>query len=978
LAEASSFTRTEGPVTVKAGGLDGKTDLQIDLGFVYAPIAQAPDNFYVLTDPAESGLRFGHSTTGELTAGEVTAQIGPLVTDVLGTVDVTGRVSATFNNPNGDDRLTKAEWLALGTTGILNASCSGSAAVDLRLQGRLIGLAPEDAATLTVNDTNLCAAPAPDVQADVTKLKGIDRVTPADLVELLQRTNAVLRAIQDDQDVVLPFSRDRLSTVVRVNDALEEILVRRGLLDPADRTRPIVPTPEQAASLDTLTEVAEALAEAGGFIAPKFRWVDGRLLLDLQRSGTTDTKQVGSAFGDTLQQSGLTGLDGAAKLTAEASYDLDVSIGIDLLKSDVVPLETDSTQDRPTTFVDRLFLDTAGTELTIGGKVTGDLDLNGHIGFLGVHAYDGPTSTVLLEPLSGSDGPLATVDLSDADGRLTLAELGNVLGGLDPQLTARVPSFTLTVDGRVGTVAPLATGTVTVAWTNVRDTSTLTVTGDTAFNETLLQFDFDHDNPRAMFGVLLGAARDIAAELAAVTATGELAEPLPVTGGRFSDAGAAFRSLRDGLDQLILANEQADLADLEAGLEQLLVSAFDLPPESVAGVVSLRLDRSTGVPTLVLALDFGSCTTAKARVVGLCKALGALAGGRFGFHTEGSSLVALETAGRIKLDYGLTAKIELGLELPEVVAATIANNPPAPVVEDALPRAVVLGSTPAAVDVTVAASTHLLGTFGTVAVGFGDAANPVVAKAHVGVRLGDPSSTARFQISAAGLPAFAARLVPDVLDVSALPAADCGAGPVDACAVVPIVVEGIVIGQLDISIPDVLDPSTWTAVPSSELAEFLRGRSVSWSLLAQGLDGLARMLEEALGADTMTDQGLPLFGHKLDGGAQVVADFRQNVTLPAIDLAAKLDMATTVGAVRARIQTDLGRPLAASGLLLDGPDADATVIGEDLVVVATCGPDGMKTCDDAVKVNDVHRFELRASLGRQAETRTALDLNAWL
>jgi len=238
-------------------------------------------------------------------------------------------------------------------------------------------------------------------------------------------------------------------------------------------------------------------------------------------------------IGDQLSAgSGLVGLTpgSGASLAIDPNFHFDVAFGV-LLGSGVAD-------------GDRFFLQAPnGHVVTADAKITGTLDLNGNIGFVGVHAGGDPsagdhTTAFSIGP-SDTTKPMLTVDLSAPSGVVVSTTTGitdiaipNAVG-IDDMLhnitTTVVPACNmklqagLAVSATIGSAPPvqLGSGSVGVNWDPVfapsgvlgactPDTSNLHITPSDSFSNTLGGFNLDPKNPAALLELVLDNLNNIA------------------------------------------------------------------------------------------------------------------------------------------------------------------------------------------------------------------------------------------------------------------------------------------------------------------------------------------------------------------------------------------------------------------------------------------------------------------------------------
>ncbi len=422
---------------------------------------------------------------------------------------------------------------------------------------------------------------------------------------------------------------------------------------------------------------------------------------------------------DELAKAGITGLNigGSASISITPKYGVNLVVGLDLsnLLSDPAL--------HPIT--ERVFIEPqAGPELTLDVPVKANLDLSGRIGLLKLALADNVAGTVDLLARRASDtgNPMLRVDLSGGgtDGRLTLKELFDSLSALSVTTAANtltldlgggttivgtlnvgVPQIGLNANATIGSTA-LAAGEVTFAWPDLTS-GTPTVGTNGSFNDNFGSFNLDPNDPLAMFSTVL-AAIDSAMALLQDIAGGEVDTPLPIIGTSLSDLVDWLTVVQDTINSLA-DNPAGSLELLELTLETAIAEALDAidgvddfvlptPPATSgldaaayqaaveayaaalatyvslhAGFVNLEYVPGSSPGDIILHLNIGVCSD-KTTYASLGCTFERELKQPFNLVLPDSvslgGLISADANGEVELDYNVSAKIDLGIELPVV------------------------------------------------------------------------------------------------------------------------------------------------------------------------------------------------------------------------------------------------------------------------------------------------------------------------
>ncbi|SDJ14585.1 Ca2+-binding protein, RTX toxin-related [Actinokineospora alba] len=299
-------------------------------------------------------------------------------------------------------------------------------------------------------------------------------------------------------------------------------------------------------------------------------WIGGTPAPGAAYKITSPDPMIGQvSFGDLFSGKGLRDANAlTAKATVKPSYEAKATLVLDLrdpIKGDACkPLDPDAAAggcpfadknpDGTTTLVsslprtpDRFLLRTGGDLLKADAPVDTAIDVNGSVGYLKVHL----SGELKLSKKDGSANML-TVGLKkvgDADGDLPLSQVFPKLVD-DLSTPAKEPEnlLTIAVGGKASATVSLDVpgitdffgGPVSVGITmpDITDPATVQFTGLDALDKAKA-FDFDPNNPRAMFGQIIKALQVLNSSLKVVDGDGAvksaLTTPLPIVGKSLSD-----------------------------------------------------------------------------------------------------------------------------------------------------------------------------------------------------------------------------------------------------------------------------------------------------------------------------------------------------------------------------------------------------------------------------------------------------------
>ena len=314
--------------------------------------------------------------------------------------------------------------------------------------------------TISLHDSNLAdGLDAPTVS--LPELENFTNMTPEQILVAIAQFAVSLQAMQArvaNPDIPIigadPNAAEGTKTVENLADLLDinakigDFFVSQGLSTPespfelklgdVDGNGKIEP-PEftlESVGLGNIDGIIDALATAVGDLADlDYDTATDALTFNLSFGAAFAPPPAIIALNDQLAEVGLKGLvstNGTAGVSFDADYDVDLDFGIDL---------TDVASDTPIT--ERLFIDTAGTEVTGNAKVCADLDLAGTLGFLELTLADNDADPNDLCDMAGhvpvlgpratdASNPMVTIDLDGGgDNQILLSDLFTDLGSIN-------------------------------------------------------------------------------------------------------------------------------------------------------------------------------------------------------------------------------------------------------------------------------------------------------------------------------------------------------------------------------------------------------------------------------------------------------------------------------------------------------------------------------------------------------------------
>lgn len=982
-------------VTIAGGTLTTGFDLDAALHFQFDPSAPTAEQKLYLITSESPALSLGFDADASFIGpSSFKIDLGIAELDVAGTADLGADFNAVINDLDGDGHITRAE-LTSAPEEVFTVSCgpASHATLDLDLTTDIAGLTGVSA-TVDLTETTPCdGVAAPTVV--LGELGNFKNMSASDLLSSVAQLASMLNAVESvgPAGLELPFLDKRLAEVAKFNEKLLEFFEANGLSSaedcatdadddndgfvndgcpavdaaetecddavdddadtfvndgcPVQANNPLDLdiSEEELLSLDTIQEVIPAVEEAldlaAGGLGLNYNQTSNTLgfTVDVAESAP---KVANVDFGDQLERLGIVDVD-AASATAdiEASYDLGFDVGLDL--------SLPSTAEDPIPLLDRIFMrtDGIGPEFTANAETNAELDLDARIGFLGIELAG--NAVPLIGKRTGDTGAMLRIDLSDGgdgDGKLTFGEVmdgliddttiaddltpADIFENENDVLNVGVPETTVNATASVSGTE-LASGSLTFSWPDVL-IGTPTLSSDTSFNNELLSFDFNHQDPLAMFSQVLDTLEAFVAAIEdrAGAANSPFAADLPIIGKSFNDLLAQLETIKDQIDALV-TDPSATLQDLETELENLLGAALGVPAADRDDILEISAETSSP-SAIIFELGLGVCSAENGGDSARCDAIEDLdvpfnvslaSGGP-------DSVLGFGGSGNLDVEFEAVANLNFGVQLPTVTQddgdadafPQVGGDPElflldtsgidleASVSEENLevsahvgPLDVSLGETTAsaetACDDAVDDDEDGWVNDGCAAVddpepaedcddnldaeedgaadkvndGCDAKGNPAVAKIAAEFSLAndvdDPGASRIDIFDATELGDYIDGLLPDPVDVNPSPGVVCpGMSAAAACARLPIFVTGDFVGVVTFSATDLLDFGTWTIDFPPDLLDRIAAEVLDWELLAEGLFEIIDQIEATLDGASY-DVAIPGIGEALSAGADV-------------------------------------------------------------------------------------------------------------
>ncbi len=986
-------------VNASGGALTKGLDLNASLTFQYDASLPVGSKLALLTATPQT---LTANLDVDLGATAYDVNLGLTKVSVSGTADIGAQLVASLVDPTPDGRITADDWQSTAALDLFEVGFGASHAnLSLNLASDIPGV---PTGTVSLADTDLSTGiGSPTVTLGT--LGDFKNMTPVDFLGGLANVAGALDALQlsGPADLKLPLLKDRLSEVLVVNQRLKNFFTTTGLSAPATPLT-IGPGPgvtpaayaASLASVDTLQELRGPLALALGIpvnlLGFAFDPNARRLTLTIKKNETRGPLSADVDLANQLERLGVVDVaDAASSVTLTPTVDLDLGVSVDL---------TPRTGSQG--LLDKISIDTAGVELAVDAPVTANLDMVGRIGFLGLGLQDSNAGvgTVSLLGRKVAANPMLSVDIDGGtDNLMSLSELFAVAaaaptfsgpaGSIAVAVNAAVPSFDLLAKATAGG-SDLANGTVHVAWPDITSGAPV-VTADTDFNTALLDFDFDHSNPLALFTQVTTALTTFADAIDALSeqAAGEvLSRDLPFAGQSFDDLANKLSDVSAKVNALI-ADPPATLQVLETRLETALGEALAIPVSDRGSLLGVSVPSGAGPTTIVFDLSYGLCSAAG---VGCNKVTGPLSlPFNFDLGASTGGIVGVDGGGEVALDYKALASLDFGVELPAVTAGV--TNGSLPTVSGS-PSAFVVDTSMASLSANLTAGGNLTATVGPIELSLGIPGDPIEAKLAAGITLDNDIALAgatRIPVPSADFTSFVTGLIPT--DIGPADRVTCAAvvgGPFDACATIPVYDGTTLLGTIKLSWADL------TQLSGADGPQLTGADGVFNALIAKGLDftkilqGMQKVL--VLVTDSLKGasygEKLPIIGDALDAGANVADLFNTEIVTPLSTFATELSGLTDPGAIRARIQQFFVDALALPGgdsLLKNRPGSAAGPDVGDVVVTVLCDDgvaapggdlvDGEHQCtadNNALHLSDV---QIGFAIGQVGATGTPVNFD---
>lgn len=967
-----------GAATLKGGTVNLDLAASTTLAF-RLDTAAAPADAFTLSTANAPKIDVDADALLTATGSGFTADLGLALVNVQGTADFGADLVARIVDPDNSGQITADELGATAPGDLFDVAYEASrATANLNLTTTGINGLSGAAATVTLNDTDLAnGVDTPNL--DLGGLADFTNVSPLDFLSGIAQAAAGIEAlaVSGPLSLDLPFVKQATAEIVHFNDRIAKFFVDTGLTT-EDNPLQLGAAPAALEQYNTIQEIAPALATALGVpvadLAFAFDPATHRLSWNILATETDqafaeDPPTIEIDLANELSGIGIIDVDNASTaVTITPDYTLDLGLGFNL-------------GSVPTPVLDRVQIETTGTELVADLAVDANLDLAGRIGFLGVRLNDSNTSgpVRLLGPSTAGTSML-TLDIADSDGWMTITELmdriadNTLLSGGSFAVNASVPTTVLTAKALSGST-PIAQGDFTVSWPDVT-TGLPSVTPSGTFESQLLDFDFDRSNPLALFNSIMASIEQVAAGIDALSGSNPvLGQEIPVIGRSFDSLANQLTELREAVEATV-NDPSATLQLLETRLESELAELLAVADAKAASLIDLNVVPGTAsAPTSVrFSLDYSLCS----QDATCADTIPASMPFNLSLGDGNGGIVGATAGGSVNVDLRATSSLDFGFDLP---AVTPGATGVAPTVDGALVP-YLLDSTSAALAVNLTTPVELQAKIGPVTLNVGTAADPGLAKVGASIVLDNDDADDKVLMSE--LDSFISGMAPT--DISPTPQLSCAGvagGPYDACASLPVYRNGTHLGTITFHASDLADLSTYTFNGLPQVLQALIAQGFDFQTIVQGFEQVLAMLQSSLDAAAY-GTSIPVVGDGLTAGARVVETFNTKVVQPAGALATTLQTKTEPSQLEFEIRkffTDNLAPTGQPSLIVDRDGAPGTTPG-DITLTMSCddgqaagasGADtttGRMVCNDSMhNANHLYEVTVGLALGQSAETQ---------
>ena len=705
----------------------------------------------------------------ELTAGvtldsaSIATRLGILDVTATGTVDADVTFVIEWQDPDLNGAVTEFELTNSAPGDLYGVSIApgSTASMALTLAAGLQGLGGISG-TISLPEFDLSTGTLPSPTVSLNQLGDFTNMTPQDVLAAIAQLAISLRSMQlVTSNPDLPLINENLAEFADWSDRLTKLFVDNHLslaenpidlqIAPEEGVQcdnaadddgdtfinegcPGAPSDLEAKGLGSIEDIISKLAGALGFPGDDLglAYADHAVTFDIDLTDESffqEAPSVGFNLADELAKAGVTSLQlgGGASITVDPSYNVHLTVGLDL---------SDALADPAThSITERIFIaPDAGPELSFDAPVSGNVDVTGRIGMLQLSLADDQTdpAPIVARRASDPDSPMAKLDLTEdagGDGKITIQEIFDALSDVGVTtatntvtintpafdivgtLNVGVPTIHLDATGSIG-ATPLGSGFVEFSWPDVT-AGTPSVTTGGAFNDDFLAFNVDPSNPQALFTTILTAI-DTALGLVEDVGGDDIDREIPVLGTSLADLMGFVDLVQDAVN-VLASDPSATLELLELTIETAIADALDqldgsddiqVPPvpdpadpafspggtfdltayqNAVAGYIA-ELQQFVTANGDFVTLEYAPGNSPGALLfsidMGVCSDKATYAGCSFEYPIEktfsldlsdmtGSDfggIVDAEGQGTVALDYSVGARIHLGVELPTVTA----------------------------------------------------------------------------------------------------------------------------------------------------------------------------------------------------------------------------------------------------------------------------------------------------------------------